>query len=142
QQKKTRCKADECVRRAGRKVRRSYRPLRNEDQEAPTGYRPRAAGGARPGDLILVSGLTSRLQLETLRRNCAEFGITLHPLGHADQGIAHVIGPQLGLTQPGMTVGCGDSHTATPAPFGALASGSGTRAVERAPATQTPPPPR
>jgi 3-isopropylmalate/(R)-2-methylmalate dehydratase large subunit len=79
----------------------------------------------------------SRTQVETLRRNCSEFGIRLHPMGDIDQGIVHVIGPQLGLTQPGMTVVCGDSHTATHGAFGALAFGIGTSEVEHVLATQT-----
>ncbi|HEY8452041.1 MAG: 3-isopropylmalate dehydratase large subunit [Micromonosporaceae bacterium] len=129
--------AFEGLRKAGRKVRRPDLTLATEDHNTPTGYPPDAPAGARHGDLILVSDLTSRLQLETLRRNCAEFGITLHQLGHADQGIVHVIGPQLGLTQPGMTVVCGDSHTATHGAFGALAFGIGTSEVEHVLATQT-----
>jgi 3-isopropylmalate/(R)-2-methylmalate dehydratase large subunit len=86
---------------------------------------------------LTIADLTSRTQLESLRRNCAEFGIRLHPLGDADQGIVHVIGPQLGLTQPGLTVVCGDSHTATHGAFGALAFGIGTSEVEHVLATQT-----
>ena len=79
----------------------------------------------------------SRTQIETLRRNCAEFGVRLHPLGDVEQGIVHVIGPQLGITQPGMTIVCGDSHTATHGAFGALAFGIGTSEVEHVLATQT-----
>lgn len=75
--------------------------------------------------------------METLRKNCAEFGVRLHPMGDAGQGIVHVIGPQLGLTQPGMTVVCGDSHTSTHGAFGALAFGIGTSEVEHVLATQT-----
>jgi 3-isopropylmalate/(R)-2-methylmalate dehydratase large subunit len=75
--------------------------------------------------------------VETLRRNCAEFGIPLHPMGDREQGIVHVIGPQLGLTQPGMTIVCGDSHTSTHGAFGALAFGIGTSEVEHVLATQT-----
>jgi 3-isopropylmalate/(R)-2-methylmalate dehydratase large subunit len=84
-----------------------------------------------------IADPVSRTQIETLRRNCAEFGVRLHPLGDANQGIVHVIGPQLGLTQPGMTVVCGDSHTATHGAFGALAFGIGTSEVEHVLATQT-----
>lgn len=124
------------LRQAGRKVRRPDLTLATEDHNTPTGY-PGASGAVRHGDLALVSDLTSRLQLETLRRNCAEFGVRLHPLGDADQGIVHVIGPQLGLTQPGMTIVCGDSHTATHGAFGALAFGIGTSEVEHVLATQT-----
>ena len=79
----------------------------------------------------------SRTQVETLRRNCAEFGIRLYPMGDAEQGIVHVIGPQLGITQPGMTIVCGDSHTSTHGAFGALAFGIGTSQVEHVLATQT-----
>src|ERR1700751_3100795 len=79
----------------------------------------------------------SRTQVETLRKNCAEFGIQLHPMGDADQGIVHVIGPQLGLTQPGLTIVCGDSHTSTHGALGALAFGIGTSEVEHVLATQT-----
>ncbi len=79
----------------------------------------------------------SRTQVETLRKNCAEFGIRLHPMGDAGQGIVHVIGPQLGLTQPGLTIVCGDSHTSTHGALGALAFGIGTSEVEHVLATQT-----
>jgi 3-isopropylmalate/(R)-2-methylmalate dehydratase large subunit len=124
------------LRQAGRKVRRADLTLATEDHNTPTGYRD-ATGPGRHGDLALIDDRTSRTQLETLRRNCAEFGITLHRLGDADQGIVHVIGPQLGLTQPGLTVVCGDSHTATHGAFGALAFGIGTSEVEHVLATQT-----
>jgi 3-isopropylmalate/(R)-2-methylmalate dehydratase large subunit len=79
----------------------------------------------------------SRTQVETLRKNCEEFGVRLHPLGDLDQGIVHVVGPQLGLTQPGMTIVCGDSHTSTHGAFGAIAFGIGTSEVEHVLATQT-----
>ena len=79
----------------------------------------------------------SRTQVEALRKNCAEFGIRLHPMGDAGQGIVHVIGPQLGLTQPGLTIVCGDSHTSTHGALGALAFGIGTSEVEHVLATQT-----
>ena len=84
-----------------------------------------------------MSDPVSRTQIETLRRNAAEFGVRLHPLGDAEQGIVHVIGPQLGLTQPGMTIVCGDSHTSTHGAFGAMAFGIGTSEVEHVLATQT-----
>ena len=84
-----------------------------------------------------IADVTSRAQIETLRANCAEFGVRLHSLGDADQGIVHAVGPQLGLTQPGMTVVCGDSHTSTHGAFGALAFGIGTSQVEHVLATQT-----
>ena len=79
----------------------------------------------------------SRTQVETLRRNCEEFGVRLFPMGDAEQGIVHVVGPQRGLTQPGMTIVCGDSHTSTHGAFGALAFGIGTSEVEHVLATQT-----
>ncbi|HEY8471283.1 MAG TPA: 3-isopropylmalate dehydratase large subunit [Natronosporangium sp.] len=124
------------LRAAGRKVRRPDLTLATEDHNTPTGYAD-PADAARRGDLITVADLTSRTQLETLRRNCAEFGIKLHQLGDANQGIVHVIGPQLGLTQPGLTMVCGDSHTSTHGAFGALAFGIGTSEVEHVLATQT-----
>src|SRR5207245_4488514 len=84
-----------------------------------------------------VTDPVSRTQVEALRKNCAEFGVRLHPMGDADQGIVHVIGPQLGLTQPGLTIVCGDSHTSTHGALGALAFGIGTSEVEHVLATQT-----
>src|SRR5690606_27016045 len=84
-----------------------------------------------------IADLTSRTQIETLRKNTAEFGVRLHPLGDKEQGIVHVVGPQLGLTMPGITVVCGDSHTSTHGAFGALAFGIGTSEVEHVMATQT-----
>ncbi len=84
-----------------------------------------------------IADPVSRIQVETLRRNCEEFGIRLHSMGDAEQGIVHIIGPQLGLTQPGMTVVCGDSHTSTHGAFGALAMGIGTSEVEHVLATQS-----
>ena len=84
-----------------------------------------------------IADPVSRAQLETLRKNCAEFGVRLHPLGDVEQGVVHVVGPQLGLTQPGTTVVCGDSHTSTHGAFGALAFGIGTSQVEHVLATQT-----
>src|SRR6266508_1776693 len=110
---------------AGRRVRRPDLTLATEDHNTPT------------DNLLTIADPVSRTQIETLRRNCAEFGVRLHPLGDAQQGIVHVIGPQLGLTQPGMTVVCGDSHTATHGAFGALAFGIGTSEVEHVLATQT-----
>src|SRR3982750_4618809 len=99
--------------------------LATEDHNTPT------------DNLLTIADPVSRTQIETLRRNCAEFGIRLHPLGDAQQGIVHIIGPQLGLTQPGLTIVCGDSHTATHGAFGALAFGIGTSEVEHVLATQT-----
>jgi 3-isopropylmalate/(R)-2-methylmalate dehydratase large subunit len=114
------------LRLAGRKVRRSDLTIATEDHNVPT------------TDLLApIADPVSRTQVETLRKNCAEFGIRLHPMGDAGQGIVHVIGPQLGLTQPGMTVVCGDSHTSTHGAFGALAFGIGTSEVEHVLATQT-----
>ncbi|WP_315068085.1 3-isopropylmalate dehydratase large subunit [uncultured Microbacterium sp.] len=84
-----------------------------------------------------IADLTSRTQIETLRRNAAEFGVRLHSLGDVEQGIVHVVGPQLGLTMPGITVVCGDSHTSTHGAFGAMAFGIGTSEVEHVMATQT-----
>ncbi|MEI3845452.1 MULTISPECIES: 3-isopropylmalate dehydratase large subunit [unclassified Microbacterium] len=84
-----------------------------------------------------IADLTSRTQIETLRRNAEEFGVRLHSLGDAEQGIVHVVGPQLGLTMPGITVVCGDSHTSTHGAFGAMAFGIGTSEVEHVMATQT-----
>jgi 3-isopropylmalate/(R)-2-methylmalate dehydratase large subunit len=114
------------LRLAGRGVRRPDLTIATEDHNVPT------------TDLGLpIADPVSRTQVETLRRNCAEFGIRLHPMGDRGQGIVHVIGPQLGLTQPGMTVVCGDSHTSTHGAFGALAFGIGTSEVEHVLATQT-----
>jgi 3-isopropylmalate/(R)-2-methylmalate dehydratase large subunit len=114
------------LREAGRPVRRPDLTIATEDHNVPT------VGIDRP-----IADLTSRTQVDTLRRNCAEFGVRLHPLGDAEQGIVHVVGPQLGLTQPGTTVVCGDSHTSTHGAFGALAFGIGTSEVEHVLATQT-----
>jgi 3-isopropylmalate/(R)-2-methylmalate dehydratase large subunit len=113
------------LRMAGRPVRRPDLTLATEDHNTPT------------DNLLTIADPISRTQIEALRRNCAEFGIRLHPLGDVEQGIVHVIGPQLGITQPGMTIVCGDSHTATHGAFGALAFGIGTSEVEHVLATQT-----
>jgi 3-isopropylmalate/(R)-2-methylmalate dehydratase large subunit len=112
------------LRAAGRTVRRPDLTIATEDHNVPTTAGP-------------ITDVVSRTQVETLRRNCEEFGVRLHPMGDAGQGIVHVIGPQLGLTQPGMTVVCGDSHTSTHGAFGALAFGIGTSEVEHVLATQT-----
>jgi 3-isopropylmalate/(R)-2-methylmalate dehydratase large subunit len=114
------------LREAGRPVRRPDLTIATEDHNVPT------VAIDRP-----IADLTSRTQVETLRRNCAEFGVRLHGLGDAEQGIVHVVGPQLGLTQPGTTVVCGDSHTSTHGAFGALAFGIGTSEVEHVLDTQT-----
>ncbi len=114
------------LRQAGRVVRRPDLTIATEDHNTPT------LAIDRP-----IADLTSRTQIETLRRNCEEFGIRLHSLGDIEQGIVHVVGPQLGLTQPGITVVCGDSHTSTHGAFGAMAFGIGTSEVEHVLATQT-----
>jgi 3-isopropylmalate/(R)-2-methylmalate dehydratase large subunit len=118
--------AFEGLRLAGRGLRRTDLTIATEDHNTPT------------QDIFSrIADDTSRKQIETLRANCAEFGVRLHSLGDAEQGIVHVVGPQLGLTQPGMTVVCGDSHTSTHGAFGALAFGIGTSEVEHVMATQT-----
>ena len=114
------------LRLAGRPVRRPDLTLATEDHNVPT------------TDIDLpIADKVSATQVDTLRRNCAEFGVPLHRMGQREQGIVHVIGPQLGLTQPGMTIVCGDSHTSTHGAFGALAFGIGTSEVEHVLATQT-----
>lgn len=117
------------LRLAGRKVRRPDLTIATEDHNVPT----TVAGG----QIDLIEEPTSRTQIATLRKNAEEFGIRLHPMGDREQGIVHVVGPQLGLTQPGTTVVCGDSHTATHGAFGAMAFGIGTSEVEHVLATQT-----
>ncbi|MDM7890531.1 3-isopropylmalate dehydratase large subunit [Curtobacterium caseinilyticum] len=114
------------LRQAGRPVRRLDLTIATEDHNTPT------LAIDRP-----IADPTSRTQIETLRRNCAEFGVRLHSLGDKEQGIVHVVGPQLGLTMPGVTVVCGDSHTSTHGAFGAMAFGIGTSEVEHVLATQT-----
>lgn len=114
------------LRLAGRPLRRPDLTIATEDHNVPT------VDIDKP-----IADPVSRTQVETLRRNCAEFGIRLHSMGDAEQGIVHIIGPQLGLTQPGMTVVCGDSHTSTHGAFGAIAMGIGTSEVEHVMATQT-----
>ncbi|GAB3578815.1 3-isopropylmalate dehydratase large subunit [Calidifontibacter terrae] len=111
------------LRLAGRPVRRPDLTIATEDHNVPT----------TPGP---ITDIVSRTQVETLRKNCAEFGVKLYPMGDAEQGIVHIIGPQLGLSQPGMTIVCGDSHTSTHGAFGALAFGIGTSEVEHVLATQ------
>ena len=114
------------LRLAGRQVRRPDLTLATEDHNVPT------VDIDQP-----IADPVSRTQVETLRKNAAEFGVRLHPLGDVEQGIVHVVGPQLGLTQPGMTIVCGDSHTSTHGAFGAIAFGIGTSEVEHVLATQT-----
>jgi 3-isopropylmalate/(R)-2-methylmalate dehydratase large subunit len=115
------------LRLAGRAVRRPDRTLATADHNVPTDGTPVAAR---------IKDELSRVQVETLERNCEEFGIPVYSLGSSHQGIVHVIGPELGVTQPGMTIVCGDSHTATHGAFGALAFGIGTSEVEHVLATQ------
>jgi len=118
--------AFEGLRLAGRPVRRPDLTIATEDHNVPT------TDIDKP-----IADLVSRTQVDTLRNNCAEFGIRLHSMGDVEQGIVHIIGPQLGLTQPGVTIVCGDSHTSTHGAFGALAFGIGTSEVEHVMATQS-----
>jgi 3-isopropylmalate/(R)-2-methylmalate dehydratase large subunit len=120
--------AFESLRLAGREVRRPDRTLATADHNVPTDGSTAAAQ---------IRDRLSRVQVETLERNCREFGVPLHSVGSSRQGIVHVIGPELGVTQPGMTIVCGDSHTSTHGAFGALAFGIGTSEVEHVLATQT-----
>src|ERR1700760_4917662 len=115
------------LRLAGRNVRRPDRTLATADHNVPTDGTPVAAR---------IKDELSRVQVETLERNCAEFEVPLYSLGSDKQGIVHVIGPELGVTQPGMTIVCGDSHTSTHGAFGSLAFGIGTSEVEHVLATQ------
>ncbi len=114
------------LRLAGRPVRRTDLTLATEDHNTPT-----------INILAPIADPVSRVQVDTLRGNAAEFGVRIHSLGDVDQGVVHIIGPQLGLSQPGLTVVCGDSHTSTHGAFGALAFGIGTSEVEHVLATQT-----
>jgi len=114
------------LRLAGRQLRRPDLTLATEDHNTPT------LDIDKP-----IADPVSRTQVDTLRKNAAEFGVRIHSLGDKDQGVVHIIGPQLGITQPGMTIVCGDSHTATHGAFGALAFGIGTSEVEHVLATQT-----
>ncbi|WP_459611456.1 3-isopropylmalate dehydratase large subunit [Corynebacterium urogenitale] len=118
------------LRQAGRSVRRPDLTIATEDHNVPT-------IGVSSGNLLEIQEPTSRLQVSTLRDNAKEFGIRLHSMGDIEQGIVHTVGPQLGLTQPGMTVVCGDSHTSTHGAFGSIAMGIGTSEVEHVLATQT-----
>src|ERR1700710_2824241 len=115
------------LRLAGRKVRRPDRTLATADHNVPTDGSTVASQ---------IRDQLSRVQVETLEHNCEEFGVPIYSIGSVHQGIVHVIGPELGVTQPGMTVVCGDSHTATHGAFGALAFGIGTSEVEHVLATQ------
>ncbi|ABW10567.1 3-isopropylmalate dehydratase, large subunit [Parafrankia sp. EAN1pec] len=118
--------AFEALRLAGRPVRRPDLTLATEDHNVPT-----------TDTLLPIADPVSRAQVEALRKNCADFGVRLFPMNDPDQGIVHVVGPQLGLSEPGMTIVCGDSHTSTHGAFGALAFGIGTSQVEHVLATQT-----
>jgi len=118
--------AFEGLRLEGRTVRRPDLTVATADHNVPT-----------TGLDLPLADPVSALQLQALATNCAEFGIPLYPMGHANQGIVHIIGPELGLTQPGLTIVCGDSHTSTHGAFGALAFGIGTSEVEHVLATQT-----
>ena len=126
------------LRAANRRVRRPDLTIATEDHNVPTtGITGTGAPTPLFGPGSPFTDPVSRTQVEALRKNCAEFGIRLHPTGDAGQGIVHVIGPQLGLTQPGLTIVCGDSHTSTHGALGALAFGIGTSEVEHVLATQT-----
>ena len=121
--------AFEALRLAGRKVRRPDRTLATVDHNVPTDPRERTS-------LDAIADHLSRDQVAALERNCAEFGVPLHGMRSRRQGIVHVIGPELGLSQPGITIACGDSHTSTHGALGALAMGVGTSEVEHILATQ------
>ncbi|MGZ8794703.1 MAG: aconitase family protein, partial [Gaiellaceae bacterium] len=116
--------AFEGLRLAGRRVRRPDLSVATMDHNVPTEEGP-------------VTDPLARRQLDALRQNCEEFGVPLYATGSGREGIVHVIGPELGITQPGMTIVCGDSHTSTHGAFGALAFGIGTSEVEHVLATQT-----
>ncbi|SDS13757.1 3-isopropylmalate dehydratase large subunit [Corynebacterium timonense] len=118
------------LRMSGRTLRHPEQHLATEDHNVPT-------LGITSGNLLEIAEPTSRTQVETLRKNCEEFGVKLHSMGDVKQGIVHTVGPQLGITQPGMTIVCGDSHTSTHGAFGSIAMGIGTSEVEHVMATQT-----
>lgn len=122
----TSAQAFEGLRLAGRKIRRPERTVATADHNVPTTDRS-----------LPILDPISKAQIDKLRENCAEFGVKYYDLGHINQGVVHVIGPELGYTQPGMTIVCGDSHTSTHGAFGALAFGIGTSEVEHVMATQT-----
>src|ERR1700754_3354940 len=124
----TSAQAFDGLRLAGRQVRRTDRTLATADHNVPTDGTPVSER---------IRDELSRVQVQTLERNCEEFGVPVYSIGSERQGIVHVIGPELGLTQPGLTIVCGDSHTATHGAFGALAFGIGTSEVEHVLATQT-----
>lgn len=118
------------LRLADRRMRHPELHLATEDHNVPT-------VGIKSGNLLEIKDEVSRTQVSTLRKNCEEFGVRLHSMGDAQQGIVHTVGPQLGITQPGMTIVCGDSHTSTHGAFGSIAMGIGTSEVEHVMATQT-----
>lgn len=118
------------LRLAGRTMRHPELHLATEDHNVPT-------VGIKTGNLLEIKDEVSRTQVSTLRKNCEEFGVRLHAMGDEQQGIVHTVGPQLGITQPGMTIVCGDSHTSTHGAFGSIAMGVGTSEVEHVMATQT-----
>ena len=118
--------AFEGLRNSGRKVRKPNYTFAVADHNVPTSDRSQG-----------ITNKESRIQVETLEKNCKDFGVTLFPLLDKRQGIVHIVGPEQGITQPGMTIVCGDSHTATHGAFGALAFGIGTSEVEHVLATQT-----
>ena len=118
------------LRLAGRMMRHPELHLATEDHNVPT-------VGIKTGNLLEIKDEVSRTQVSTLRQNCEEFGVRLHAMGDEQQGIVHTVGPQLGITQPGMTIVCGDSHTSTHGAFGSIAMGIGTSEVEHVMATQT-----
>ncbi len=122
----TSAQAFEGLRLTGRKVRRPELTVAVPDHNVPTTDRS-----------LPIADPISKQQIDTLRENCRQFGIRIYDLGNPQQGIVHIIGPELGFTQPGMTIVCGDSHTATHGAFGALAFGIGTSEVEHVLATQT-----
>ena len=118
------------LRLTGRPLRHPELHLATEDHNVPT-------RGITTGNLLEIKDEVSRTQVKTLRENCEEFGVRLHSMGEEQQGIVHTVGPQLGITQPGMTIVCGDSHTSTHGAFGSIAMGIGTSEVEHVMATQT-----
>ena len=118
--------AFEGLRIAGRPLRRPDRTVATVDHNVPT-----------TANRLIIEDAIAAKQIDTLRQNCADFGVELYDIQSPNQGIVHVIGPELGLTKPGMTIVCGDSHTSTHGAFGALAFGIGTSEVEHVLATQT-----
>ncbi|MGP9724744.1 3-isopropylmalate dehydratase large subunit [Corynebacterium sp. AOP40-9SA-29] len=118
-------------------LRQNNRPLRRPDLTLGTEDHNVPTLGVHSGNLLEIEDKVSRLQVETLRKNCEEYGVVLHSMGDGEQGIVHTVGPQLGASQPGMTIVCGDSHTSTHGAFGSIGMGIGTSEVEHVLATQT-----